>query len=84
MSAIDRNSLVPFDRDLEYTIEGANDIRTGENAIIPSSMSNFFRLELLWCCSLFSTWETVNLRLEKKHRTVRQLKFICDLQALSQ
>ena len=41
MSAIDRNSLVPFDRDLEYTIEGANDIRTGENAIIPSSMSYF-------------------------------------------
>ena len=28
MSATDRNSLVPLDRDLEYTIEGASDFRT--------------------------------------------------------
>ena len=28
MSATDRNSLVPLYRDLEYTIEGASDIRT--------------------------------------------------------
>ena len=48
MSATDRNSFVPLDRDLEYTIEGASDIdtnisaiHTGVNAIIPSSMSYF-------------------------------------------
>ena len=71
------NSLVPLDWDLEYTIEGASDIRTksvsaihtGENVI-------FFRLELLWCCSLISTWATVNLRLEKKHLTARQSKVL--------
>ena len=28
MSATDRNSLVPLDLDLEYTIEGASDFRT--------------------------------------------------------
>ena len=49
MSVTDSNSLVPLDRDLDYTIEGASDIRTksvsaihtGENKIILSSMSYF-------------------------------------------
>ena len=48
MSATDRNSLVPFDQDLKYTIKlkervksvrNISAIHTGKNAIIPSSMS---------------------------------------------
>ena len=52
MSATDRNSLVPLDRDLAYAIEGAmtsvvtsvrniSAIHTAENAIISSSTSYF-------------------------------------------
>ena len=53
MSATDRNSLVPPNRDLVYTsplktrvtsVRNISAIHTGENAIISSSMSYFFGL----------------------------------------
>ena len=81
MSATDRNSLVPLDRDLVYTsplkarvtsVRNIYAIHIGDNLIISSSMSYF--LGLNYCGAAL-------LRLEKKHRTARQSKFIYDLQA---
>ena len=74
--------IEPLDRDLVYTIEGASDIRTKyfcypywwkRNNFVVHVI--FFRLELLWCYSLLSTFTTGKEALDRT--TIESLFTIC-------
>ena len=93
MSATDRNSLVPFDQDLKYTIKlkervksvrNISAIHTGKNAIIPSSMSYLLGWNYCGAALYLVPGQQLGNDWKRSIEPHDNRKFIYDLQALSQ